>query len=599
MPPKGEYQFAVFLSYASEDAGFASRLHGALERYRIPKSLGQFQFTTNGPANRVYPVFRDRDELPSGELKKELREALESSSALVVVCSPAAAKSEWVNEEIETFLKLGRRERIFGVMAEDAPLHSDDGSDATELSFPPAFRGAPHIAGFTPIVGDARPGKDGFRRAWLKVVAGIAATNLGALQDRDSARRVRRAVGVSSAIFAVVTLLLLLMAAYALQDVAAWSGRSQRAVQLAEEALDEGRPEDALLVALSGLPSGRGHWLVPPNRQAEVVLERAMNELVVIAAADVKPQRGMMDADYEPRSLGEMLSIGSQASSTGLEIVANDGVRFVDAKTQTDVCGIYKGLHIYQAGLLDRSHALVSLSLYRPYFVLVDVSRCSQDAPPFALIGPQPNSRTDDEIEPGADDKPAIAARIVPLQWVDESDPDEAQQTEQLVPLTTFGALPAGTRVPALKAQSKEAAEAVRNAPSISSIIGWADGTVILDFPNERALALFDPRTLKVKAWTTRPQINSEMGGGSQDDHVMERASKIVLNLNAKTGMVVDNGFRFFHLRTVTNLVGATIACGGWCLRAAEWSFDLKRAVGMGVGSQASPTSGTARLRRA
>ena len=362
MGPSDDYRYAAFLSYSSSDAVFARRLHRALERYRIPSSLGAFQFTGGGATNRIYPVFLDREELPSGELREELKEALKKSSASVLVCSPAAAKSYWVNKEIETFLELGRRERIFGVVVDHAPLASDDGSDSIDLSFPPAFLGAVHHAGFTPIVGDARPGKDGFRRAWLKVVAGIADSNLGALQDRDASRRVRRTVGISAAVFAVLIALTTLAAGYAIQNVTAWAARSQRALQLAEEALDDQRPEDALLFALAGLPSGRGHRLVSPNRQIEIVLERVLNELVATRVAEVNAPRGMMAADREPRPLGARRGDHTAVLRNKFEITGVNGllgVRFIDVETKARVCEMYAALQIYNAAFIDDTHALI------------------------------------------------------------------------------------------------------------------------------------------------------------------------------------------------------------------------------------------------
>jgi hypothetical protein len=57
------YRYAAFISYSSKDAPFARRLHRALESYGIPASLGSFNLIGGGKRNRIYPVFRDREEL--------------------------------------------------------------------------------------------------------------------------------------------------------------------------------------------------------------------------------------------------------------------------------------------------------------------------------------------------------------------------------------------------------------------------------------------------------------------------------------------------------------------------------------------------------
>src|SRR5688572_6254052 len=188
------YRYAAFISYSSRDAAFARRLHRTLESYRIPTALGAFDLTGSGRKNRLYPIFRDREELPAGELGVAIESALRESASLIVVCSPNAAASQWVDKEIEFFLNNGRRDRVFAIIAPDAPLDVD-GADATAASFPSAFR----TDAFEPIAADARKGKDGYRAAWLKIVAGLCAVNAGALADRDAKQQMQRRVGIGVA----------------------------------------------------------------------------------------------------------------------------------------------------------------------------------------------------------------------------------------------------------------------------------------------------------------------------------------------------------------------------------------------------------------
>jgi len=186
------FRYAAFISYSSNDAAFAKRLHRALESYGIPNTLGKFDtLGGGGKPNRIYPVFRDREELPAGELSERIEQALRQSRSLIVVCSPSAAASLWVQKEIESFLAMGRREHIYAIIASNAPLTDKIGADATRLCFPPAFRGnaLADPNALEPIAADARAVKDGFRNAWLKLVAGMIGVNAGALQDRDRRRR--------------------------------------------------------------------------------------------------------------------------------------------------------------------------------------------------------------------------------------------------------------------------------------------------------------------------------------------------------------------------------------------------------------------------
>jgi formylglycine-generating enzyme required for sulfatase activity len=198
------YRYAAFISYSSKDAAFARRLHRALENYNIPSSLGRFDPIGRGKRNRIYPVFRDREELSAGQLGDQIEANLRAAAALIVVCSPSSAASPWVQKEIEYFAAHGRQDRIFAIVADTAPLVDETGADATQSCFPPAFRGNA-LAGdkLEPLAADARNTKDGFRSAWLKVVAGIIGVTPGQIIDRDRVRRRNRTV--RSALILVLT----------------------------------------------------------------------------------------------------------------------------------------------------------------------------------------------------------------------------------------------------------------------------------------------------------------------------------------------------------------------------------------------------------
>jgi MTH538 TIR-like domain (DUF1863) len=263
------FRYAAFISYSSKDAAFARRLHRAFESYGIPSSLGKFDLIGAGKKNRIYPVFRDREELAAGELGERIEAALRASSALVVVCSPHAARSPWVQKEIEFFLRQGRRERVFAIIADSAPLLDAQREDATTQLFPPAFRG--HViddaGALEPLAADARRGKDGFRNAWLKVVAGLIGVTPGQLIDRDRKRRARRRLAIAAGLAAATAIAGLAAAAV---DAQAWRTRLS---SYAELAMSQGRALDALPFALAGEP-GESVLLSMRGDHADAVLAR-------------------------------------------------------------------------------------------------------------------------------------------------------------------------------------------------------------------------------------------------------------------------------------------------------------------------------------
>lgn len=167
------YHFKAFVSYSHRDAKWGVWLHRAIENYRIPSHIGDSD--TGGP-RRLRPVFRDREELAtSSDLGSSIREALQNSEYLVVVCSPNAARSRWVNEEIRAFIELGRAKRILCFAI-----------DRLEDSLPPA------LADLEPLAADPRPEADGRRGAKLKLIAGLLNVRYDELARRDDARRHRR-----------------------------------------------------------------------------------------------------------------------------------------------------------------------------------------------------------------------------------------------------------------------------------------------------------------------------------------------------------------------------------------------------------------------
>lgn len=109
-------QFDVFLSYSRSDTTFAKWFEAALEGYRPPKALGL----------RRLNVFRDEHDLVGNTLTPALRRALLESGTLVIICSPAARASRWVNLEIDDFAATHGAERILPVLLDGEPNEAGD-----------------------------------------------------------------------------------------------------------------------------------------------------------------------------------------------------------------------------------------------------------------------------------------------------------------------------------------------------------------------------------------------------------------------------------------------------------------------------------------
>jgi tetratricopeptide (TPR) repeat protein len=193
--------YRAFLSYSHANEHAAGKLHHWLETYRIPKRL--VGTLTGGAAvpRRLSPIFRDRAELPAASsLDEQVRMALSQSEALLVLCSPAAKASRWVNAEIALFRELHPDRPIIAALIEGEPADS----------FPTALisrdaNGVEH----EPIAADFRTDSDGPKLARLKIVAGLTGVPLDQIIQRDAQRQLRRVIAVTF----VALFLTLLMAA--------------------------------------------------------------------------------------------------------------------------------------------------------------------------------------------------------------------------------------------------------------------------------------------------------------------------------------------------------------------------------------------------
>jgi tetratricopeptide (TPR) repeat protein len=222
--PAHAFRYWAFLSYSHHDKAIANKLQKQLETYRVPRRLVGRETPHGQVPARLSPVFRDRDELHAGsDLKGSVQEALSRSRWLIVVCTPDAARSPWVNREIIEFKKLHGERRVLALIARGEPFASDTPGGEAQECFPPALRRALTPEGkaegevLEPIAADMRKQGDGAHRAMLKLVAGMLGVPFDDLVRRDLQRRVRwlTALAASSVVGVVVFAFLAVLAVQA------------------------------------------------------------------------------------------------------------------------------------------------------------------------------------------------------------------------------------------------------------------------------------------------------------------------------------------------------------------------------------------------
>lgn len=196
----------AFLSYSHQDSEIASWLHEELEEFHVPSRLVG-KLTEQGPIpKRLAPIFRDRHELAAAsDLGEEIEDAIAGSRFLIVLCSPAAANSRWIDKEIACFKRLHRDDRVLAAIIEGEPFASGMPGRESEECFPPSLRihfdslGRPTTQPAEPIAADLREEGDGRRMGLLKIAAGMLGVGLDELAQREAQRWRRRLYAITAA----------------------------------------------------------------------------------------------------------------------------------------------------------------------------------------------------------------------------------------------------------------------------------------------------------------------------------------------------------------------------------------------------------------
>jgi hypothetical protein len=231
-------KYWAFISYSSRDQASAEWLHKALESYAVPKGIAVPEGVQLPASRRLQPVFRDRDDLSSGaRLHQQLIAALSESRFLIVVCSPHAAGSAYVDREIREFLRLGSRDRVLCVVVDGEPNISPSPSAIDREAFPATLRFEAldggewgEKLGDVPLAADPRPSQDGKTRSIQKVIAGMLGVGLDDLVQRERVRRRRERMKLAAAGFVAAGVAALAYVAMADRDYPIPGGAHVRTV---------------------------------------------------------------------------------------------------------------------------------------------------------------------------------------------------------------------------------------------------------------------------------------------------------------------------------------------------------------------------------
>lgn len=326
-------RYHCFLSYRhadnrAEGRQWATWLHQRIETYEVPVELVGTQ-NARGVIlpSRIFPVFRGEEELPAdADLSEPISQALQNSETLLVLCSPGAATSRFVSEEIVRFKSLGRKDRVLAAILSGGPnamasgvnsghaecfpqalrCEVDEGGNLTSVptepiaadfrlpdgqqgwTNPEAYREALIAKGDSPTAAAAKASDYAARLELmiLKLIAGILGVPLGVLTQRDKAYQLMKARRRARTLAAWLAVVAVLAAAAIIAGVMAVRAR-MAAVALAEQRL---RDSDALSAAIAPL-SYYGVFQSPDVEMRSRVMEM------------IQACGGVFQLRYDPQSL--------------------------------------------------------------------------------------------------------------------------------------------------------------------------------------------------------------------------------------------------------------------------------------------------------
>lgn len=255
------YDAFISYSHSEPDAYIAEKLHFMLEHYHISGKVREIS-----GKKKISRVFRDREELPlSSDLAANIKDALEHSEYLIVICSPRSVRSEWVQREIETFLETHEKDKVLTLLAEGEPeeafpeilCYTDEkvaGDDGKEEIVRTRVE---------PMAADVR-GKTRkemmkkLRQEFLRIVAPMLSCTYDMLRQRHREYLLRRVIAATG----TVAVLAAMFTVYAFHQASVSEGRYQEArrnqarylSQISGELLEEGDREGALKTVLAVSP---------------------------------------------------------------------------------------------------------------------------------------------------------------------------------------------------------------------------------------------------------------------------------------------------------------------------------------------------------
>ena len=287
MPDQSSVQYDAFISYSrAVDGKLAPSLQDGLRRFAKPWYR-----------RRALHVFRDDASLSANPaLWTSIQKAISASEFFILLASPDAAHSEWVNREVTQWLEVKSHLKLLIALTDGSLVWNPESGDfdwERSTALPPALRG---VFEQEPRYADLRWARSNHHLSLQHAVfrdnvGDLAATLQGRPKDELMGEDVRQHHRTMRLTRIVVVTLLFLTVGLGVASVVA-SRQRNLAEQQRDEALRSqslylgrlsgiylgyGHTASAVRLALQALPADLGHPDRPYVRGAEIELYRALS----------------------------------------------------------------------------------------------------------------------------------------------------------------------------------------------------------------------------------------------------------------------------------------------------------------------------------
>ena len=246
-----KYLHDAFLSYSRKDVAFAKALEGHLENFKTPNGL---QIPEHNLA-----IFRDESDFTGAAYYNSVESHLRQSAALIVICSPDAASSSYVDDEVRRFAKIspGNERKIVPILYRGVPNNEVKPSHEHESAFPPALceaLGMPvgiNYLGFD--LAKHKLNRGAYFNSWYALLANVCGVSRAEIEERDRLRQSRQRRFQAAVIGVVFVALLVALIVTLISRQQAVSERDlARSGELSANALNamSGDPQLGLLLSI-------------------------------------------------------------------------------------------------------------------------------------------------------------------------------------------------------------------------------------------------------------------------------------------------------------------------------------------------------------